>query len=144
MRLTMLTALAAAALLAGGCCPHKELAQVEITDSVRIHRLQAWRDSVWMTFTAELDSPEIRMEWPDSPRMVISVRARKISTRNNRSHTAAGMAAVDSAARKADRAEVRRETRCPGPRLSGWWVVATGVLTLILLGQSYAGTRARR
>lgn len=119
-------------LALAGCGARRTASSGHIeAEAARVVRLQR-ADSLVAVTVARLDSPEITIEWPDSPRRRLTVRAQRVTL----GRRAKSQAMTDSVA--ASETRTRGERRIAEQRDSplGPWVVAAGaaVLMLMMLG----------
>lgn len=116
-------------LALAGCGARRTVSTGHIgTEAARVVRLQR-ADSLVAVTVARLDSPEITIEWPDSPRRRITLRARRVTV----GRRAESQAVTDSVA--ATETRTRGERRIAEHRTSplGPWIVAAGAAVMLLM-----------
>ena len=136
MRRTLIPAILLAATAA---CSVSRSVKTDSAHAAQQVTALARRDSLMAVTVAALDSPEITVEWLDTPRRRLTVRAARIRAHRH-IETAAS---TDSAATAAvsDGSHTHSDTHGGSPS-AAWWVVAAGAV--LMLGLSWQETRARR
>ncbi len=140
MRRLLVPALLVAAL--GGCRTHESTRVEDYEDMTRRVVRIARDDSLNVAVEVRLDSPEISVEWLDTPRRRVTARARVASIGAHARAVGTVVAGECDSARRV--AGVREEARsAPAPAGGGAlrWVLALVVAVTLL---SFVRTRFRR
>ena len=116
-------------LALAGCGARRTVSTGHIgAEATRVVRLQR-ADSLVAVTVARLDSPEITIEWPDSPRRRITVRARRVTLgRRAESQTVTDSVAAAETRTRGERRIAERRTGHLGP-----WIVAAGAAVLLMM-----------
>lgn len=132
--------IAAAATVAAAGCSTDRSAATDSTAALRRAVALERHDSMVAVAIATLDSPEITLEWLDSPRRRVTARARRV--RAAAAHTTVARSDSATATSAEASSSSQHSERSRGPRLPGGWVVAAGAALMLAL--SWRGKCARR
>ncbi len=119
----------AALLLIAGCRSNQKVQTIDAAKSVEIVKVATTSDSISLTYKFTADSPQIVVEYIDSPRRIVAYRARQVKVEKEKTEVVA--ATNDSTATASEQVVAdTQETPCPTATHRWHW----GMLVLILAG----------